>query len=228
MSPTGWQAIEAEVLRRIHARDWPPGSAIPHEAALAAEFGVARATVNRALRSLATAGWLDRRRKAGSRVALHPVRKATLSIPVLRAEVTALGRTYDHRLLSRITAPAPSEVTQALALPPETPLWHLTALHLADAAPYAAEDRWVNPAAVPGFAAAALDQTSANEWLVQNAPFTHGDYAITAAVASAASSLLAPPGAAVLTVTRTTWDGDRPITWVRLTFAPGHQIRAAL
>lgn len=225
---TGWQDIKAEVLARIHARAWPPGSAIPHEAALAQEFGVARATVNRALRSLAQAGWLDRRRKAGTRVALHPVRKATLSIPILRAEVTALGHAYAHRLLSRDLAPAPDAIAAALALPTATMLWHIVALHLADDAPFAAEDRWVNPAAIPGFADADLTRTSANEWLVQHAPFTHGDFTIAAARAGAGPVPIAPCGAALLTVTRTTWDGFRPITWVRLTFAQGHQIRAAL
>ena len=49
----GWEDIRAEVLRRIRARDWPPGALIPGEEALAEEFGVARATVNRALRDLA-------------------------------------------------------------------------------------------------------------------------------------------------------------------------------
>jgi len=225
---TGWQDIEAEVLRRIHARDWPPGSPIPHEAALATEFGVARATVNRALQSLAEAGWLDRRRKAGTRVALHPVRKATLRIPVIRAEVEATGATYAHRLLGRTTNHAPPEVCAALHLPPATVLWHLPALHLADGQPYAAEDRWVNPAAVPALASVDLSLTSANEWLVQHAPFTHGDFTVTAARAAVTPVLAAPPDAALLCITRTTWDGARPITWVGLTFAPGHAIRAAL
>ena len=45
---------------------------IPGEEALAREFGCARATVNRALRDLAEAGVLERRRKAGTRVALQP------------------------------------------------------------------------------------------------------------------------------------------------------------
>ncbi len=71
-----------EVLRRIHCRDWEPGEQIPNEADLALEFGCARATVNRALRTLAESGVLDRKRKAGTRVALHPVGKATLNIPI--------------------------------------------------------------------------------------------------------------------------------------------------
>jgi GntR family transcriptional regulator, histidine utilization repressor len=57
----GWEDIRAEVLRRIRARDWPPGGLIPGEEALAEEFGVARATVNRALTALAEAGVIERK-----------------------------------------------------------------------------------------------------------------------------------------------------------------------
>jgi GntR family histidine utilization transcriptional repressor len=92
MGSKGWEDIRAEVLRRIRAREWHPGAQIPTEEDLAAEFGVARATVNRALRELATAGVLERRRKAGTRVAALPVRKATLDIPVIRQEIEARGQ----------------------------------------------------------------------------------------------------------------------------------------
>lgn len=89
-----WQAVRAEVLRRIRSREWQPGQPIPHEADLARELGCARATVNRALREIADSGLIERRRRAGSRVALHPVRKATLDIPVIRVEVESRGEAY--------------------------------------------------------------------------------------------------------------------------------------
>ena len=76
----GWEDIRAEVLRRIRVRDWPPGAMIPTEEELATEFGVARATVNRALRELAVAGVLERRRKAGTRVAALPAAQP-ISLP---------------------------------------------------------------------------------------------------------------------------------------------------
>ncbi|MBS4011138.1 MAG: GntR family transcriptional regulator, partial [Roseovarius sp.] len=57
-----WQLIQDKVLRRIHAREWPPGTGIPNEADLSREFGCARATVNRALRALAEARLIERRR----------------------------------------------------------------------------------------------------------------------------------------------------------------------
>ena len=67
---TSWQAVADEVLARIRRRDWAPGDLIPNEVDLAGEMGCARTTVNRALRHLAEAGYLERRRKAGTRVAL--------------------------------------------------------------------------------------------------------------------------------------------------------------
>ena len=212
---TGWQDIEAEVLRRIRERHWPPGSAIPHEADLAREFGVARATVNRALRALAEAGWLDRRRRAGTRVVAHPVRKAVLSIPILKADIEATGRAYGYRLLRR-------EVRDGML--------GVAALHLADGLPHVHEDRRVNLAVVPGVADVDLGVESANAWLVANAPFSHGDFALGAENAGPAMAALmgVEAGTALLVVERTTWDGPRWITEVRLTYGAGHRIMTVI
>ena len=75
---TSWQDIKRAVITRISERVWRPGELIPGEQELAREFGCARATVSKAMRELADAGLLERRRKAGTRIALNPVRKATL------------------------------------------------------------------------------------------------------------------------------------------------------
>ena len=128
----GWEDIRAEVLRRIRARDWPPGAMIPTEEELATEFGVARATVNRALRELAVAGVLERRRKAGTRVAALPIRKATLDIPVIRQEVEARGQTHSFRLLVQTEGTPPVPVASRLGLGPSQRMIYLETLHLAD------------------------------------------------------------------------------------------------
>ena len=86
-----WQDVQREVLGRIQNRVWKPGDIIPNEVDLAKEFGCARATVNRALQAVADSGLLDRRRKAGTRVAVNPVRKATLEIPIIRQEIEQRG-----------------------------------------------------------------------------------------------------------------------------------------
>ncbi len=224
---TGWETIRAEVLRRIRARDWRPGATIPGEEALAVEFGCARATVNRALRDLADAGVLERRRKAGTRVALSPVRRATLEIPVTRQEIEGRGQRYAYSLIEDRMEVAPVLVASALGLPPGARMRRLVCLHFADRKPFLYEERWLNPAvlgaATPDFAA-----VSANEWLVANIPYSSGDITFSAAGASEEEALVfgVPEGTALFIVERTTWTAEAPITSVRLAHAPGYRLHA--
>ena len=225
----GWEAIRAEVMQRIRARIWPPGGLIPSEEALALEFGCARATVNRALTDLAAAGVLQRKRKAGTRVAMLPVRKASFDIAVIRAEVAARGQAYACRLLKRHLAAPPMAVAMRLGLPQGAQMLHLQSLHLADGRPQVHEDRWLNPAVLPepepDFAS-----ISVNEWLVANVTFVTGDIAFSAAAASAAEAeaLSVAPGAALFITERCTWGADAAITWVRLAHAPGYRLQTLL
>jgi GntR family histidine utilization transcriptional repressor len=222
--------VRGEVLRRIRAREWPPGELIPHEAALAAEFGCARATVNRALREVADSGLIERRRRAGTRVALTPVRKATLDIPVLRAEIEGRGETYAYQQLDRAEAPPPPQVQARLGTPPGANLLHLVGLHLANGRAHALEDRWIDTEALPAAAETDFGRISPNEWLVRNVPFEGGDIAFSAAPASApeAEALGCAPGAPVFVTERTTWHGTRRLTTVRLLFAPGYRLHTQL
>lgn len=165
-----WQSVQAEVLRRIHAREWKPGDLIPNEADLALEFGCARTTVNRALRAVAESGLLDRRRKAGTRVAAQPVAKATVNIAVIRTEVEDQGRNYGYRRLSFDEVVPPVNIQETFNSGETRPLVHVTALHLADGAPYAFEDRWIDPSVVPSASNQQFETISANEWLLKNTP----------------------------------------------------------
>ncbi len=226
-----WQAIQDEVLRRIHAREWPPGHVIPGEVELAAEFGCARATVNRALRALAEAGLLERRRKAGTRVALHPVSRATFDIPVIRHEIEARGLGHGYRLLARETARPPPAVQAVLcADAPAADCLHVTALHSAGGAPYVVEDRWINLRTAPDARDQPFETISANEWLVTTAPYTHGEIGFSAAAATdrEADILQTAPGTPIFVIDRTTWDHARAITTVRLSYAPGYRIESRI
>ena len=221
----GWEDIRAEVLRRIRARDWPPGGLIPGEEALAEEFGVARATVNRALRDLAEAGVINRKKRAGTRVAELPVRRARLEIPVIRLDVLSRGQTYDFDLLADRLVAAPVPVTARLGLPEATRMRHLETLHLAGGRPYVLESRWLNPAALPT-PAPDFATISANEWLVTHISLVSGDIAFTAEPASPreAEVLGVAPGTALLVAERTTHGTAGPVTLVRLAHAPGHRV----
>ena len=173
-----WQAVQDEVRRRIAARIWRPGDLIPHETDLAREFGCARATVNRALRELAGEGLLDRRRKAGTRVAVNPVRRARFDIPVIRDEIEARGRVCRHMILSRQLLEPPPDVSARMGTGPGEAHLHMRTLYVADGAPYVLEDRWINPQVVPAVLTETFGEVSPNEWLVREVPFEGGDFTL--------------------------------------------------
>jgi GntR family histidine utilization transcriptional repressor len=229
-SSATWQAIRDDVLARIRSRDWPPGAPVPNEADLATEWGCARATVNRALREVAALGLIERKRKAGTRVALQPARRATLEIPLIRREVQARGAQHGYALIDRALGPAPLVVRLRLGLPEGATLLQLRALHLADGVPYVVEDRWLNPAAAPGALEADFARISANEWLLTHVPYSHGDLAVFAMAASAETALLlhCPPAAPIFCMERVTWSGEQPITLVTQTYPPGHRMTMRL
>jgi len=225
-----WRSIHLELLRRINEREWPPGSVVPNEADLAAQFGCARTTVHRAMRELAEAGLIDRKRKAGTRVALLPISRVVLDIPIIRLEVEQRNAEWSYGLIRQVVQAAPPSVTSRLGLERGTRMLHITSVHFADNHPFLHEDRWINIDALPELASVDFSRVSANEWLIQNAPYTSGDIAFSASNADAdlAEALQASEGAALFVVDRITWNRGVPITVVRLSYAPGYRMNTKI
>ena len=221
-----WQSVHDEVRRRINLRQWKPGDIIPNEVSLAGEFGCARTTVNRALRNLAEEGLLDRRRKAGTRVALHPIRKATLNIPIIKNEIEGKGSTYRYSLVSAQTALPPQGIKARMKCQPDDRLLHLICVHMADGKPYVFENRWINPKIIPEINGVSFRDQSPNKWLVENISFNSGDITFSALSATKfeADILACQEGEGLFVIDRSTWRGDEAITSVRLTFAPGYRM----
>lgn len=221
-----WKAIQAEFRRRIASREWQSGEMIPGEAKLAEEFGCARATVNRALQGLADAGLLNRRRKAGTRVNKFPERKAVLTIPITRLEVEQRGASYSHTVLKSETRELSSAEAKRLGIEEGEQALHLVTMHYANRHPFLYEDRLLHLAAAPEAANIDFSVVSANEWLVRNTAFTHGEVDFFAADATKeeASHLRITENTSILVVERKTWLQSIPITNVRMAYAPGYRM----
>lgn len=144
-----YQTIKTEMREWIQTGIWKQGGLIPVEAALAREYGCARATVNRALRKLAQEGILERRRKAGTRVVMPVGRSANFEIPRIRLEIEETGATYRYALLLREVTVPTANVRNKLETSQEIRSLHLHCLHYSNEAPFQFEDRWINLKSIP-------------------------------------------------------------------------------
>ncbi len=221
-----YRDVKAEILNRVRAGLWPLGEIIPGEEALAAEFGCARVTVNRALRELASEGVVERKRRAGTRVVQGRRRAARIEIPLIRTQIEERGAVYRYVLLSHEILVAPETARARLSIEPDTEALHLRCLHFADGSPYQLEDRWINLDAVPDARLENFEQIGPNEWLVREKPLSEAEHTFLAANAGEdeATLLGLELHDALFVIERRTWLADQTITWVRL-FHPGASFR---
>ena len=230
MTTNSHHNIRQALRERIESGEWGLGALIPGELALAAEYGCARTTINRALQTLADEGLVVRKRKGGTRVCPMPVRHAKFEIPIVREQVEAIGSKYRHQVMSQQEKAPTTSVRTRLHIPDAKKAFFIETIHLADERPYAYEERWVNIQAVPEIVDAPLDEISVNEWLVKTVPFSSGDVVFSAVNADdrVAAALESKAGNAVFVVDRTTWMGEEFITTLKLYYKDGYQLYSQL
>jgi GntR family histidine utilization transcriptional repressor len=224
MNPrVSYKQVKNHVLEGIRSGQWRPGELIPKEQELADSFGCARMTVHRALRELAEAGLVERRRRSGTRVALQTSRNTTLEIPRVDREIEATGALYHYRRLSRRQIDADSMLRERLALSGRSRILHVCCLHFAGATPFQFEERWINLAAVPEALEQSFKSEPPNIWLLEHKPWSRVEHVIRATNASAAiaSYLELSEGDAMLVIERRTWSEAQVLTFVRQSH-PGH------
>ena len=218
MSRTSYLDVKAAILGQIRGGELAPGDAVPGEAALAVEFGCARVTVNRALRELAEAGVVERRRKAGTRVLAATPRDAELEVPSVRAEIESTGADYRYELFGRRVAVPPGAVRAALGMGARAQGLHLRCRHWAGDHVHQFEERWINLDVVPAARTADFKTAGPNNWLIRAMPLSQVEHVFSAASATGAEAVFLglDPGAAIFVVERRTWIDGGAITRARL------------
>lgn len=219
--------IRQSLVSRIQSGEWALGALIPGEIQLAEEYGCARTTVNRALRTLAEEGLVIRKRKGGTRIKPNPVRTAKLTIPIIREQVEVKGQSYRFIELKRLDTPPPKAITETLHLTCDDDVLYVETLHFADEAVFALEKRWLNRTALAPFGSLPRQSDlSLNEWLVKTVPFSNGDMRFSAISADAktAELMTIPKRAPLFVIDRTTWSDDSFITTTKLLHTPGFDV----
>lgn len=223
---TTFREVMAEIVQRITEGPWGPGTLLPGEVELAEEFGVSRTTMNRALREVSDLGFLDRKRKAGTRVRMAPIRQARFEMPLVRSEIEKTGALYRYALVSREVVAAPDWLRARMGLKAQAKVVHLVCLHFADGVAFQLEDRWINTSALPQ----AVDQDFAgvgpNEWLVATVPFSEVEISFLAQAADAlmVEHLDHAYGDPVFCVERATWWQNAAVTMVTLAHRRGYRM----
>ncbi|WP_322061004.1 histidine utilization repressor [Paraburkholderia sp. J63] len=223
-----FQQIKALVRKRIQTGDWKTGERIPSELDLAADLGVARMTVNRALRELTDEGALQRIVGVGTFVAEEKPQSNLLMIAHVRDEIHARGHQYRCHVISQARALASTEIAAAFGLPVDAPVFHVVCVHEENGRPIQLEERYVNPAAAPDFIDQDFRTEPPSEYLYNNV--SHYELEIehivdaTMPTAEQAKLLDMRADEPCLTLTRRTWTNGLPVTFVRFVH-PGNRYR---
>jgi len=133
-------ALAEALRRRILSGEWSPAHALPAEARLASEHGVALGTLRQALAVLAQEGLIERRHGRGTFV-----RSSLGGAPMLRffRFGEAPGQVPASQILSRTLLPAPAEVARRLGLGRGDELLQVQRLRLLQGQPCLLEDIWL-------------------------------------------------------------------------------------
>lgn len=202
---------------------WAPGFRLPNENELTVQFNCARATVNKAMSALAHAGLIERRRKAGSFVALPQLHSAVFDVLDIGAQIAASTGAYHFEALED-QPDCDAEVSAKNVWEGAKPssLRSIAGIHFGKDGPFGCERRLINIDAVPDAKHADFSRESPSAWLLKRVPWSAARHRISAIAAdrNTASRLLLRSGAPCLQIERWTWRMDVPVTYARQIF-PG-------
>ena len=207
---------------------WPPGTLMPSEAELVAQFGVSRMTITRALNELRAEGLVERVQGVGTFAAhLGPV-SSSLTLRDLHEEILERGHRHHAQVHLARQEAATGALAQRLGLAAGAPVFHTLIVHYENGVALQCEDRYVNPACAPDYLQTDFTQVTPTHYLLQVAPLWEAQYAIEAdrPTAQEARLLGIAPTDPCLIIVRRTVNRDTPITLARLVH-PGarYQIR---
>ncbi len=186
-----YQRVKRHLKDGLAQGRWRPGALMPSEAELVAQFGVSRMTAGRALRELQAEGLVERVQGVGTFAAqLHRV-SSTLTIHSLQEEIEARGHRHHAVVHLQREETAPAALAQQLGLAKGAPVFHTLIVHHDNGVPLQCEDRYVNPAAAPGYLQADFTRITPTRYLLEVAPMWDAQYTLEASLAGGVPITLA-------------------------------------
>lgn len=217
-----YQKVKDHVLRQIRAGHWRAADRIPSESELVREFKISRMTANRALRELCDSGIITRIAGVGSFVADFKATGHPLQLRNIAAEIRERSHTYRAKVIVLEREPVSEEVSERLGLGRSAQVFHSIIVHFENDIALQVEDRYIVPAAAPGYLGVDFTKVTPHEYLMEVAPLQRVEHVVRAVIppAKIRRLLKVKPIEPSLLVERTTWSGGKRATFARL-YHPG-------
>src|SRR5262249_40089771 len=201
-----YEQLAKELRRRIAAGRYPPGSCVPSEHELAAQFGLGRPTVRQATEQLVKERLLERRRGSGTFVVEPRPELDLLSAAAPPASLSRGGWAADSHIVSPPTLRARSTSEQGKKGSFGS-AYHLVRLSSVAGVPVLLEEMLFDAEVFPGLDRHPLENRSlsqlAREFYLLRALVATQSFTVEALGAVRARRLGLPRGAPVLKVERT-------------------------
>lgn len=175
-----YQRLKSHIIARIKEGEWPPAYQLPSENELVSSLQVSRMTINRALRELASEGYLTRIPGVGTFVAEIHSRSHFLEINNIADEVRERGHHYSAKVILNRRDRLNSETAGRIQLAPGSRAFHSVIVHEENDIPIQVEDRYVNPQVVPGYGEVDFTRTTPTEYLLKTAPLQEVEHTVQA------------------------------------------------
>lgn len=214
--------IRDYILTQIKDGSWPCDHKIPSEAKIMERFSASRMTVHRAIKELATEGYIYRERGRGSFVAKRIPRRDLLEISDIAEEITARGGTYFSDLKHLKQESKSPVTTYVFGAENADNIGRSTIVHFENGVPLQLEDRYVNLTLAPEYLNQDFSTTTAHQYLTKTAPLQKAEHQLMAVLPNPEQKelLQVQDNEPCLLIKRKTWSGGELVSYAELLY-PG-------
>ncbi len=138
-----YRRIHNDLRAKIEAGQYNPGARLPSELELARTYGVSRITSRQALDLLCSEGLLVRRQGMGSFVCTSRVTQPLVRLTDFVEDMAQAGLKAESRVLRFEPEPAAPVLASLLGIEPDTTVFRLDRLRMADGTPIALDWTWL-------------------------------------------------------------------------------------
>lgn len=221
--------VEDSLVERIVSGLLPPGSQLPPEESLSAEFGVSRTTIRMTVQRLIQHGLIEIRRGKGTFVARPKLTQDLTELTGFVEDMGAHGRTATARVLTKRVIAASDLVAHKLALSAGASVVQILRVRLADDVPLSFDETYLPEKLGRQVMDADLTVEPIFTLLEKHysTPLLDAEYRLEASAAdtATATALRVAVGSPIFLIERTSFStGGRPVDYEKLHYR-GDKIR---